>query len=305
MAEGKIGGTTFMDYTYADSALSFNFNRQYFSYGIDVSEKIKFKFVLDVGRTDKGTYSDVKDSVNTSEDTRLVAFLKKAQIDYTCSFGKTSLGLIGNNTLNVQEKNWGYRFLEKSALDKYGFSNTADLGVEFSNTVADLLHLSLQVVNGEGYIKPQENKYHKAAFNATFGDKNLTKKDGFNGGVVFTTEPSDSTTSTMTSFFGGFAGFGLRVGGEYDTFKKGDLTRELISASVNYEIIDKVDIFTRFDFIDNDSKMEPEGALYTLAGFVLNCGSGLSVAPNMRKTIYEGDAKKSETEYKVNFQFTF
>ena len=49
MAEGKIGGITFLDYTYSDDESAFNFNRQYFSYGIDVSENVKFKFVLDVG----------------------------------------------------------------------------------------------------------------------------------------------------------------------------------------------------------------------------------------------------------------
>ena len=87
---------------------------------------------------------------------------------------------------------------------------------------------------------------------------------------------------------------------------------------IAYSIInDKMDVFFRFDIADpndaftydknsyTDDNKDDLSREYFVTGLVLNCGSGLSVAPNMRKITYEGDAKNSETEYKVNFQFKF
>ena len=98
-AEGKIGGVTYFDFSVTDSS-AFNFQRQYFSYGADVSDNVSFKIIYDVGRTNQ----------NEGEDTRLVAFLKKAQINYKTSFSKFNFGLIGMNTYGVQEKKLGLSF---------------------------------------------------------------------------------------------------------------------------------------------------------------------------------------------------
>ena len=201
-AEGKIGGVTYFDLINSDDSTAFNFQRQYFGYGGDISDQVSFKILFDVGRTNK----------NDGEDSRLVTFLKKAQIDYKTSYGKLSLGMIGMNTYNIQEKNWGYRFIEKSAIDKNGFSSTADLGLGFSRSITDQLNMSLQIVNGEGFKNPQSDKYHKIAFNSTYGERNLVKNSGFNAGVVYTTEQTDNKQNIMTSLFGGFSGMGLRLG---------------------------------------------------------------------------------------------
>ena len=215
-AEGKIGGVTYFDYSNTEKASGFNFQRQYFGYGGDVSDQVSYKILFDVGRTNVGAAVIEKDTSYKSEDTRLVVFLKKAQINYKSSFGRFNFGLIGMNTYGVQESNWGYRFIEKSAIDKYGFSATADIGVGFSKSIIDNLNLSFQIVNGEGFKESQGDKYHKIAFNATYGESNLIKNDGYNAGLVYTTEQTDTDPITMTSIFGGFAGMGIRIGGEYD-----------------------------------------------------------------------------------------
>ena len=147
-AEGKIDGVTYFDFSSSDDSTAFNFQRQYFGYGGDISDHVSFTVLFDVGRTDK----------IPGEDNRLVAFLKKAQINYKSSLGKFNFGLIGMNTYGVQEKNWGYRFIEKSAIDKNEFSSTADIGMGFSKSLIDNLNLSLQIVNGEGFKKPQGDK---------------------------------------------------------------------------------------------------------------------------------------------------
>ena len=150
-AEGKIGGVTYFDYSNTEKASGFNFQRQYFGYGGEVSDQVSYKILFDVGRTNVGAAVIEKDTSYKSEDTRLVVFLKKAQINYKSSFGRFNFGLIGMNTYAVQESNWGYRFIEKSAIDKNGFSSTADIGVGFSKSLIDNLNLSLLFVNGEGW----------------------------------------------------------------------------------------------------------------------------------------------------------
>ena len=303
-AEGKIGGVTYFDYSNTEKASGFNFQRQYFGYGGEVSDQVSYKILFDVGRTNVGAAVIEKDTSYKSEDTRLVVFLKKAQINYKSSFGKFNFGLIGMNTYAVQESNWGYRFIEKSAIDKNGFSATADIGVGFSRSLIDNLNLSLLFVNGEGFKKPQGDKYHKIAFNATYGESNLIKNDGYNAGLVYTTEQTDTDPITMTSIFGGFAGMGLRLGGEYDMLTIGSVESNIISVSANYAVRDKIDIFARYDMVDDNDDANKNGKNYLVTGIVLTCDGGISVAPNMRMTTFENETE-ALTEYKVNFQFKF
>jgi hypothetical protein len=289
-AEGKIGGVTYFDFISTDDSSAFNFQRQYFGYGGDISDKVSYKILFDVGRTEL--------------DTRLNVYLKKAQVNYKSSSGKVNFGLIGMNTYAVQESNWGYRFIEKSTIDKNGFSSTADLGVGFSKSIIDNLNLSFQIVNGEGFKKPQGDKYHKIAFNATYGESNLIKNDGYNAGLVYTTEQTDTDPITMTSIFGGFAGMGIRIGGEYDMKTIGGVNSNIVSVSTNYTVRDNIDVFVRYDIYDGDTSIDNNGKDYLVAGIVLTCDGGISVAPNVRTTTYE-DETEALTEYKVNFQFKF
>jgi len=290
-AEGKISGVTYFDFSATDTNSAFNFERQYFGYGGEVSDQVSFKILFDVGRSDS--------------DTRLATYLKKAQINYSSSFGKFNFGLIGMNTYGIQESNWGYRFIEKSAIDKYGFSATADIGVGFSRSLIDNLNLSLLFVNGEGFKKPQGDKYHKIAFNATYGEGNLNKNDGYNAGVVYTMENTDTAATAMASVFGGFAGMGLRLGGEYDMLTKGSVESNIISVSANYTVRDNIDIFARYDMVDDNDDTNKNGNNYFVTGIVLACDGGISVAPNLRMVNYENTDKDSGVEYKVNFQFKF
>ena len=300
-ADGKISGVTYFDYTNSEEKSAFNFNRQYFSYTGDDAENINYKIIFDVGRINKIVDAEGK----ATEDTRLVAFLKKAQIDYKTSYGKVSMGLIGTNTYGVQEKNWGYRFIEKSSIDLYKYSSTADIGIGFSRLLIDNLNMSLQVVNGEGFKQPQGDKYHKISFNTTYGERKINKNDGYNVGIVYSTEATDSDPTNMISAFGGFAGMGLRLGAEYDMLTKESTESSIISVSANYSFMDNKDIFLRYDMYDGDTSIDKDGSSYMITGILLSCENGLSVAPNMRIKSYESDSKESVTEYKVNFQFKF
>ena len=290
-AEGKISGVTYFDFSATDTNSAFNFQRQYFGYGGEVSDQVSFKILFDVGRSDS--------------DSRLTAYLKKAQINYLSTFGKFNFGLIGMNTYGIQENNWGYRFIEKSAIDKYGFSSTADIGAGFSRSLIDNLNMSLQLTNGEGYKQPQGDKYHKMSFNATYGERKLNKNDGYNAGIVYSIAATDSDPTNMISAFSGFSGMGLRLGAEYDMrTKAGDYESNIISVSANYKVRDNIDIFARYDMVDDNEDTNKNGENYLITGIILIYDGGISVAPNIRMTTFENETE-ALTEYKVNFQFKF
>ena len=286
----KIGGATYFDYTSGDEISAFNFTRQYVSFSGKASDKVQYKVIFDVGRV---------------AGEPLTAFLKKAQIDYKASFAKVSMGLIGTNTYGVQEKNWGYRFIEKSAIDRKEYSSTADIGIGFSKPLMnEKLNVSVQFINGEGYKEPQSDKYHKISLNATYGEQKLNKNDGYNAGIVYSTEGSDSDPTNVISTFGGYAANGLRVGAEYITEITGSTDKSLISLFANYVLKDDMDAFFRYDMDSGGQDVSTDGDNYLIAGIVLDCGNGLSVAPNLRMTSFNDDVSSS-SEYKINVQYKF
>ena len=289
--QNKVGGLTYFDFTHTENESGFNFNRQYVSVASSTSENMKYKIVIDVGR-----YGD---------DNRLTAFLKKAQADYNTDYGKISLGLIGMNTYGVQEKNWGYRFISKSAIDKNKFSATADLGIGYSNTLMENLNLSVQLTNGEGYKKSQEDKFHKFSLNATYGEMKINKNEGYNAGLVFSTMPTENDPINMVSIFGGYAANNFRLSAEYDMQTSGDLKETIISVTSNYRALDNLDAYVRYDMYTDNVEDVINGENYLIAGLLLNCGNGLSVAPNVRMKSFENSDMDNELEYKLNFQFKF
>ena len=299
--DGKISGVTYFDYTHNDDGYDFELKRQYLNYSLTKSDDLKFKVVFDVGRTNK----------LDGEDNRLDAFLKKAQIDYNCDWWTTSWGIIGTNTYGVQEKNWGYRFIEKSPLDLNGFTSTADLGIGFSKTLQSNIHLSLQFTNGEGYKKPQSNDSHKTSLNITYGEQNISKNNGYNAGIALSTEKKFDPIF-MFSLYGGYATDKFRFGLEYDMLSNDDFhpyndgtEYTLASFTSNFKFSDKINIFARYDLIDDDNENDMNGENYLITGLTLDCGNGFIIAPNVRVKSFEDEAADSENEYKISFQFKF
>ena len=285
---GSITGLTYFDYTREADTTAFNFERQYFNYDIQMSNEVNFKVVFDVDRTNQ-----VTDSLNNNiEDTRLAVFLKKAQIDYRCEWFKTSFGLITTNTYGVQEKNWGFRFIKKSAMDKNKFVKTADLGVGFSKNIINDLNIGIQYLNGEGYKSPELNSIQKLNLNINYGEINLSKNSGLNLGMVYSTDlTEDSSRVTLFSIYTGFSIKKIRFGAEFDILDD----KELTSIYLNYSLSRQIDLFSRYDVLSEDSKKDK----YIISGLVFDCENGLLISPNIQKS------NEDNLIYKLNFQFKF
>ena len=134
-SQDTFSGVTYFDYTYdltkdATNDAGFGVNRVYFTYQKEISDEISYKFQTDVGQLEVFDDVDVDDDgeiLVSTDKTQFVAYLKKAQLDWKSSYGKLTFGMQGMNVFNVTEKTWGFRFLQKSTMDKYKFSSSADI----------------------------------------------------------------------------------------------------------------------------------------------------------------------------------
>lgn len=223
----------------ASKTSAFEIKRSYFGYKYAFSNKISAKITLDVG--------------NNSEGSAYTAFLKVAQLDWKVTSGvKLSMGLIGLKQHNDQEKFWGYRYMFKSFQDQYGFSTSADLGVNAEFSFAKGLKANVSITNGEGYKKVQDSDGNqKIAGNLVYSPiKSVITK------VYVDNQPTtDGDNITTYSFFAGYKGSSWRLGAEYNV--QNNATKYASPANgkdldgfsfySTYVISDKFEIFGRFD----------------------------------------------------------
>jgi len=314
----EVSGITYFEYDHKED---FSLNRQYINFKNTLDENIDLKVTFDIGRVNGG---------------KLEAFLKKSQLNWNCDgIGKFSFGLIGINSHGVQEKNWGYRYIQKSSIDLWGFTKTADLGVGFSRKFFDKLSLSFQVSNGEGYKKPQEDGYSRRWFSLTYGEKNLSKNPGYNLGFVKSIEPQDTDvgqgSKVLIGLFAGYSNSMLRVGVDYHQYSDryewdlncddeaceskewGDRFQQSVSFSTTYIASNKLSTFARVDIYDPNLyfgyscplgcsvSSDNDNVNYVVAGIIWSPTKGLDIAPNIRQLKVDGS--EATTDYKVNFQF--
>ena len=328
-AQGNFSGVTYFDYSYDltnDTTMnnSFGLNRVYFTYQQELSENLSYKFQTDVGQIEIANLDD-EEQLDGTKKTQFVAYLKKAQLDWKTLYGKLTFGMQGMNIFNVTEKTWGFRFLEKSAMDKYGFSSSADIGIGIHGVLRGYnnlnLNYSILITNGTGYKNSENDKHKKTSVQLVYGEKNLSKKDGFNIGASLAMEPYDFTDDktkdkVLTSLYGGFAQNGLRIGVEFDTHTDNgtDINQQIIAGYTSYKVSDKLTVLGRVDMFDpwtesiddpatTDTNEEKDSQINIITGFNYIPAKGLTITPNVRMSIPKvGD---ETVLLMLNFEFKF
>ena len=301
LAESSTTGNVFFNHTTKlgdEGSNLFNMKRAYLTYAKEVSDAVSYKVTYDMGSNDGG-------SAHT-------AFLKVAMVKWKTEYGNVMIGMQGMNMFKTMENTWGHRFIDKMPMDAYGYSVAADLGVGLSRSFGPVSTSAL-ITNGGGYKKAESDKYKKISLHAVYGESKLNKKDGFNAGVSFSTEPYDvvdanrevvSTENTnVMGLFAGYAGKGFRGGLEYDVKTQDDVSGQIICAYGTYKLNDKLSILARLDQVDANTSADNDGAQAVIAGIHYTADNGLTIAPTFRMTSPEDrDAEKSIV---VNFQFNF
>lgn len=279
----SIKSNIFFDYTCNNNGSNaFGLKRANFTYKKEISSELSFVFQTDV---------DYK-----AEPKNI--YVKKANVLWKSHFGNISIGLVGLNMFNIQEKTWGHRFVEKTAMDKNKYSPSADYGIGFSKNIMESWFVNAMVTNGPGYKKTENDTFKKLSVQVVTGERNLTKNEGFNMGGVLSYEPFNSDSVTVIS--GVFTGYNkqtIRTGIEFTTLKKAE-NQSLISGYLNWELNQSYFVFGRADV----KKMGEELSQYLIFGGGYSRNKHFTIAPNYR-LFSEGNF--SESLVVVNFQFIF
>ena len=310
-AQEKLSGVVYFDYTNnngnnAAVSSEFEIRRVYFTFEKKLSSDMKYKFQMDAGRLK-----------HDDDNEKIFAFIKKAYISWHAAVGDITLGIQGMNIFSTQEKTWGYRFIEKSPMDRHKFSSSADLGIGYANKFGKNYHYSVIYSNGSGYAKPEFDDYKKLSGLILFGESALNKKDGFNAGLSFSYEPFDNEVSTdnimkenrsVFSLFSGYSKGAVRVGIEFDNRMTSGLalTERIVGFSSNYDLSEHTSIFVYYDNFDEDTDMDIGSLNYLILGSIHHIGDGLRIAPNVRLNWQGGSSSEgSTTVYNVNFEFKY
>jgi len=283
-------------FKFSDNA--FSLSRTYFTYNNSISNELSFQFQTDIGQL---TDSDE----DPAEDSRYSAYLKKAQLDWLVNSDmKISMGLIGMNMFNIQEKTWGNRFISKSAMDKNKYSSSADLGLGISKDFGQLF-VNFLMTNGEGYKQSSVDENSKVSLQLLYGEKRLDKNNGHNLGMVYSSLSDDYDIDTVVmGFFGGWSGNSMTLGAEYNTKEVESMSSSIsfessiYSLYANYSINDNSSVFFRVDENDPDSNNSDDEIKTTWLGINWTPAEGLIVCPNVMTT-------DDIDNFAVNFQFKF
>ncbi|RKY52795.1 MAG: hypothetical protein DRP89_07125, partial [Candidatus Neomarinimicrobiota bacterium] len=295
-----------------------NISRAYFTYKKQLDNGIKFRFTTDVGRisetyytyilttNDNGDITGIVVSKHKSKE-RLHVYVKYAYLDWKVKpAGTLILGQQGTNYFNIEEANWGLRFVEKAPMDRLKMATSADMGIGFKRELIDNLHFHATYVHGTGYKHPEDNSEKKIGVQLFYGQPKLTKKDGFNAGATVAIEPYDSENKQTIAAFGGFAKSGLRIGGEFDIKKSSEVDnrQQVMAAYCAYKALDNLTIFGRVDIYDSNTETKDDGNTYIIVGIDYSACKGFHMAPNIRYKSYQ-DGSDSEMLIKMNFEFKF
>ncbi len=294
---GSITGSSFVQYTNESGDDEFSVSRSYFLYKNSITKRSIVEVLMDA------TYD-----VETGHTLILNnAFLTTHRFDHNFQ-----LGIIPLTTFTQHEKNWGYRYVEKSPLDYYGFSSEADVGIGVSGQFKDKLQYSFQLTNGEGYDALQQDNSEKLSglIHYTHHKKEEIPFNANFGGVFSYEIGINDAISWLNGFFSSFKFLNAQGGVEFTIYKdnRGAYTEgQLVSFYGSYEYNRKISFFHRQDYYNKNKKIKNlEDIKYVVSGMEYRLNEEVSIAPNFKQEYFRGnDGKKDELVYCLNIEYNF
>jgi len=215
--------------------------RAYLGYKYNLSENYKLNLTLDVLNL-TGFYQ---------------AYLKNAYLKYSKDKLSYSIGIIPTKQFKVQEKIWGYRYIQKVFSDKYALNASADLGASAQYKFNKMISADIIVQNGTGYKKIKATKTYR-------GGAGITIKP-LSGLTLRTYYDLSQKPEVSKQDFVGFVSYKFKnkflLAGEYN-YQTGfgfvkDKDYGGYSFFARYFLNKKIELFARYDKV-NASVLENE-----------------------------------------------
>lgn len=268
-------------------------------YSAALNERFKVTLIYDVTRTTNGiTVTDSLGNslnVNYNEGSRYTAFLKMAEIKYSpASFVDLRIGqLLNTQYLTTQDKFWGYRYIYFTFQEVHRYGNPADFGAQVDFKYRNILLAQLSVTNGDGPFRQQDSEskflysvnveYYpvKGAIVKVYSDFSPAPKS-ISGGF----------DKRALSAFAGFKTDAYRFALEYNRVRNYGFTRNTdywgFSSFFSFSISSKLDILTRYDYINRSAPLNLKRSHMAIAGVQYSPIRNIRCSVNLRHLTVPG-----------------
>jgi hypothetical protein len=271
----------------------FEIKRAYLGYSHDINENFSTKITYDIGSNSGGS--------------SYTAFLKIAALKWKANDNMSiNIGMIGTKNFKFMEKNWGRRYIEKSAQDKYKWASAADAGVSMDYKLTNNVSMDAQVLNGEGYKKTQsENGLFRGGLGITFKALDNLSLRVHQDISPRSTYDDMSESQTITTAAIAYASDNITVGAETGIMKNvnnvKDEEENLISVYGSIKLSESFTLFARHDDVSETS----QNGTYTIYGLERKMAKGVTVALNMQSWTDSSDGAEAENTLYLNLEYKF
>jgi hypothetical protein len=297
-SKGSFSGYMIGDYYYNiqnhNSKLvdqhGFWFRRIYFTYDYKIDKHFSSRLRLEMNND--GSYTDAE---------IISPFIKDAYLSYKIGNQKAYFGISSPPTFSLIEKVWGYRSVEKTALDLQRMASSRDFGISVKGQFDSAGKYKYHIMYGNGSGNKQEIDKGKS-FMSSFSFW-ATKNIVFQIYGDYADRPGSADTYIAQAFLG-YLTKNLHGGLQYShqTLKAKDNYTEQIELNILSFFVSK-SIFNNIKLIGRIDKMfdqNPNGEkiAYTpfdnsssstmlILGLDYNVASGVSIIPNIKYVLYD------------------
>ena len=289
--EGKPFGKVFTNFNHDNDKNEFELKRAYLGYSYKIDDNFSTKITFDVG--------------NNSSGSSYTTFLKIASLTWKPMTNTTlNMGMIGTKNFKFMEKSWGRRYIEKSALDKEKWANSADLGVSLDYKVFENFTLDGQILNGEVYKKTQDaDGLMRVGFGGTYKLSSFSIRLFRDIKSCACSDIDQEITTASISY----SNNGLNLGFETDMMANSNNIenddREIMSIYGSYKLSDRYTLFGRYDDYTSEGSWDEDGT-YAIAGVEAQLTKGVKAAVNIRQTTNDINDVKDNSFY-LNLEYKF
>jgi len=291
-------GQIFTDFYYCFNkdykpVTAFRFNQGIMGYKHTFSKKLSAIIMFDVTRTThiNGISDSAGNRLNYDyfEGSKYTAYLKMAEIKWTINDYLTlRVGqLLNTQYLTLQDKFWGYRYVEVTMQEKFRMGMPADFGAQIDFKYKKRFLNQFSVVNGEGPFRHQDNggKYLYSDNIQYTPTENIVL-------TMYADYSANSDKSVLKTgkytlaFFAGYKTEPFRIGAEYaKVFNyKYDTDSRYTGISVfgSVKINGKINLLGRYDHVVLKDSSQSVKTGYYIAGVQYTAADYLNLALNFR-----------------------
>ncbi len=298
--KGTLGGLLFGDYYWIaqnhDAELEGNngfwFRRIYLTYDHKISESFSGRLRLEMNS--EGDFTT---------DSSLNPVVNDAYLQWTNEQHTVIAGIAPTPTWELTDEIWGYRSVEKSALDLYGFGSSRDFGLSLKGSFAGAEQLSYHFMFANGSGDGTELNQGKKLMLAL--GYNLSEQWVVEGYVDWDDRPGNQDTYTAQGVVG-YQSEAFNAGALYayqfrkNTEFSGDMNLDLVSVFANARLNETLKIFARVDHLFDQNPDGPGNDYLPISdraeSTFLNGGVDIllhpdvHLMPNIEAVVYGEDA---------------